>query len=66
MAWIDIYPILGIIFIILGSIVAIWFIIHVDRGFRFSGKKSAIAIILLSVFFAFGIQFILISLGAVG
>ncbi|MHA1651260.1 MAG: hypothetical protein ACTSYB_13790 [Candidatus Helarchaeota archaeon] len=66
MAWMGFYPVFGILFIILGSIVAIWFIIHVEKGFRFSGVKSAIAIILLSVFFAFGIQFLLISLGAVG
>ncbi|HUX98163.1 MAG TPA: hypothetical protein VMV49_01295 [Candidatus Deferrimicrobium sp.] len=66
MAWIAYYPLLGILFIITGIIIGIWFIIHVDRGFRFSGLKSVIAIILLSIFFAFGIQFILISLGALG
>ncbi|MHA1266225.1 MAG: hypothetical protein ACTSRS_13415 [Candidatus Helarchaeota archaeon] len=66
MEFVSLYPGLGILFIILGSIVAIWFVIHVEKGFRFSGKKSAIAIILLSAFFAFGIQFILISLGAAG
>lgn len=62
----SLYPGLGILFIILGSIVAIWFIVHVEKGFRFSGVKSAIAIILLTVLFAFGIQFLLIGWGAIG
>ncbi len=66
MALTNYYPFFGTLFIILGIIVAIWFIIHVERGFRFSGIKSVIAIILLSVFFAFGIQFILIAVGAAG
>ncbi|MDD1778606.1 MAG: hypothetical protein LUQ65_10605 [Candidatus Helarchaeota archaeon] len=60
------YPVFGILFLIFGSIVAIWFVVHVEKGFRFSGVKSAIAIILLSVFFAFGIEFLLISLGGIG
>ncbi|NVM29785.1 MAG: hypothetical protein HWN65_13155 [Candidatus Helarchaeota archaeon] len=66
MAWVSLYPVLGIMFIIMGSIVTIWFIVHVEKGFRFSRSKSIIAIILLSVFFAFGIQFILISVGGFG
>lgn len=66
MAWMVIYPVFGILFIILGSIVAIWFVIHVEKGFRFSGIYSAIAIALLSVFFAFGIEFLLIASGAMG
>jgi len=66
MAWTIIYPVFGILFIIFGSIVAIWFIIHVERGFHFSGVKTAIAILLLSTFFAFGIEFILIAIGATG
>jgi hypothetical protein len=66
MAWMAFYPVFGVLFIFLGTIIGIWFVIHVDRGFRFSGVKSAIAIILLSIFFAFGVQFILISLGAMG
>jgi hypothetical protein len=60
------YPVFGILFLIFGSIVAIWFVVHVEKGFRFSGFKSALAIILLSVFFAFGIEFILISVGGMG
>ena len=63
---VELYPGLGILFIILGTIVAIWFIIHVEKGFRFSGTRSALAIILLATFFAFGIQFLLLSLGASG
>jgi uncharacterized membrane protein len=66
MAWMAFYPLFAILFLIFGSIVAIWFIVHVEKGFRFSGAKSAIAIILLSVFFAFGIEFLLISMGGIG
>ena len=66
MALVDLYPFFGSMLIIMGIITAIWFIIHVERGFRFSGWKSAIAIAMLSVFFAFGIQLILISIGAAG
>ncbi|MFX1296035.1 MAG: hypothetical protein ACFFD2_14445 [Promethearchaeota archaeon] len=66
MAWTTFYPALGIIFIIIGSFTAIWFVIHVERGFRFSGIKSAIAIVMISIFFAFGIQLLLISAGAMG
>jgi hypothetical protein len=66
MAWMVFFPVVGILFFIFGSIVAIWFVIHVEKGFRFSGIKSAIAIILLSVFFGFGIEFILIASGAMG
>ena len=66
MAWVSPYPVLGILFVILGVIVTIWFVIHVEKGFRFSGKKSIAAIIMLSAFFAFGIQFLVISWGAIG
>ena len=60
------YPVLGILFIIFGIIIAIWFIVHIEKGFTFSGLKSGIAIALLASFFAFGIQFLLIALGSVG
>ncbi|NVM55389.1 MAG: hypothetical protein HWN66_16905 [Candidatus Helarchaeota archaeon] len=66
MTWVSYYPFFGILFIVLGSIAAIWFLVHIEKGFRFSGLKSAIAIILLSVFFAFGIQFLLVAFGATG
>ncbi|MHA1130347.1 MAG: hypothetical protein ACTSQI_12710 [Candidatus Helarchaeota archaeon] len=66
MALISLYPTFGVLFIILGSIITIWFIIHVEKGFRFSGVKSTIAIILLATFYSFGIQFLLISFGAMG
>ena len=53
-------PGFGIFLIIVGIIIGIWVIVHVEGAYKFSLKKTLIAIISLSLCLGFGIEFLII------
>ncbi|MHA1230523.1 MAG: hypothetical protein ACTSRP_16995 [Candidatus Helarchaeota archaeon] len=60
MGLIEVLPGIGIVLIIIGIIIGIWLILHVEGAYKFSAKKVVVAIILLSLCLGFGIEFLMI------
>ncbi|TFF86217.1 MAG: hypothetical protein EU551_02105 [Promethearchaeota archaeon] len=56
----EILPGIGILLIIIGIIIGIWLILHVEAAYKFSAKKVIAAIISLSLCMGFGIEFLMI------
>ncbi|MFX1487107.1 MAG: hypothetical protein ACFFBS_08465 [Promethearchaeota archaeon] len=57
------YPALGSLFIVIGILVALWLIVHIEVGREFSYRKTIASIILLSILLGFGIHFIMLAFG---
>ncbi|MBD3229552.1 MAG: hypothetical protein GF329_15330 [Candidatus Lokiarchaeota archaeon] len=53
-------PGFGIFLIIVGIIIGIWLILHVESAYEFSFRNAFIAIIALSLCLGFGIEFLMI------
>ncbi|MHA1311422.1 MAG: hypothetical protein ACTSWR_00640 [Candidatus Helarchaeota archaeon] len=60
MGFIEFLPFLGIFLIVIGVIIGIWLILHVEGAYKFSVKKAVIAIVLLSICLGFGIEFLMV------
>ena len=60
MGMFELLPGFGIFLIIIGIIIGIWLILHVENAYKFSAKKAIVAIFLLSISLGFGIEFLMI------